>query len=453
MLLLARYVLPVSEPFIDDGAVFVRDGEIVDVGGREALLARYPDAEVKDYGQAVLMPGFVDLHTHFEYSVFRGMVNDVPYSQWKMQVMEKERGVSPQSWERSAFLGAVETIRCGITTVADVTDTGASVLPAASAKLRGVIYREVSTMDKSQVDRVMGEALRDLDEWGSVVDPRLVTIGLAPHSPYSCHPELIKRVAEYASAHDTPVAIHLAGSKDEYEFIRYGSSSLGQDYRDQAGWSQLAWLPTGVSPVKYVLQWGILDVPNVLAVHCVHTDSADIEVLASRDVAVAYCARCNLKLGMGIAPLHEMLERGVRVGIGTDSPASNSTVDFFDEMRIGLLVQRGVVGEARFYPSERFIRMATLDGARALKIDHLVGSLEPGKRADIIAVDLSRNHQVPTTDPYSAVVHVANQEDVLMTMVDGRVLYERGEYFTVHVEGLGEEIERIQRRLRETPVV
>ena len=451
MLLLARYVLPVSEPHIDDGAVFVRDGEIVDVGGREALLARYPDAEVKDYGQAVLMPGFIDLHTHFEYSVFRGMINDAPYSQWKMQVMAKEGLLSPEDWERSAVLGAVETIRCGITTVADVTDTGSSVIPAASAKLRGVIYREVSTMDKTEIDRIMGDALQDLAEWGSVVDPSLITIGLAPHSPYSCHPELIKRVAEYASAHGTPVAIHLAGSKDEYEFVRYGSSSLGQDYRDQAGWSDVAWLPTGVSPVRYVLQWGILDVPNVLAVHCVHIDAADIDVLAARDVAVAYCARCNLKLGMGIAPLHKLLERGVRVGIGTDSPASNSTIDFFDEMRIGLLVQRGVAGEAHFYTSERFVRMATLDGARALRIDHLVGSLEPGKRADIIAVDLSRSHQVPTTDPYSAVVHVANQEDVLMTMVDGTVLYERGEYFTLHVEGLAEDIEHIQRRLRMSP--
>lgn len=307
-------------------------------------------------------------------------------------------------------------------------------------------------MDKSQIDRVMDEALRDLAEWRSIVDPRLITIGLAPHSPYSCHPELIKRVAEYATAHGTPVAIHLAGSKDEYEFVRFGSTSLGQEYRDQSGWSELPWLPTGVSPVRYVLQWGILDVPNVLAVHCVHTDAADIEILASRDVAVAYCARCNLKLGMGIAPLHDLLERGVRVGIGTDSPASNSTVDFFDEMRIGLLVQRGVVGEARFYPSERFIRMATLDGARALRIDHLVGSLEPGKRADIIAVDLSHKHQVPTTDPYSAVVHVANQEDVLMTMVDGRVLYERGEYFTLNLGGLAEEIDQIQRRLRTSPV-
>ncbi|HZL06755.1 MAG TPA: amidohydrolase family protein [Coriobacteriia bacterium] len=448
MLLLARYVLPVSEPYIDDGAVLVRDGEIVDVGGREALLARYPDAEVKDYGQAALLPGFVDLHTHFEYSVFRGMVNDAPYSQWKMQVMAKEALLSPEDWERSAVLGAVETIRCGITTVADVTDSGSSVLPAVSAKLRGVIYREVSTMDKSRIEGVMDEALEDLAEWGSVVDPALVSIGIAPHSPYSCHPELIKRVAEYASAHGTPVAIHLAGSKDEYEFVRFGSSPLAQEYRNQSGWSQLAWLPTGVSPVKYVLQWGILDLPNVLAVHCVHADAADIEILASRDVAVAYCARCNLKLGMGIAPLHDLLERGVRVGIGTDSPASNSTIDFFDEMRIGLLVQRGVVGEAHFYPSERFIRMATLDGARALRIDHLVGSLEPGKRADIIAVDLSRSHQVPTTDPYSAVVHVANQEDILMTMVDGRVLYENGEYFTLHVEGLADEIDDIQRRLR-----
>ncbi|MDP3629908.1 MAG: amidohydrolase family protein, partial [Actinomycetota bacterium] len=401
MLLLARYILPVSAPHIEDGGVLVRDGEIVAVGLRSDLLAAYPNEEVRDYGLAALMPGFVDLHTHFEYATFRGVVNDAPYSQWKMQVMSKEAELTPDDWDESAVLGAIESIRSGITTIADVTVSGTSIAPTAQAGLRGVIYREVSTMDRSQVGGVVSAALDDVVRWQERVDPALVTIGLAPHSPYSCHPTLFKAVADAAGERDLPVAIHLAGSRDEYDFIKYGSSSLGQDYRAQSGWGDVVWLPTGVSPVQYVYQWGILEVPNVLAVHCVHLDSADVDTLARNDVAIAYCARCNLKLGMGIAPLQAFISHDIRVGIGTDSPASNSTVDFFDEMRIGLLVQRGLAGEAQFYTSERFVRMATLEGARALKIDHLVGSLEAGKRADIIAVDLSRSHQVPTQDPYS----------------------------------------------------
>jgi len=449
MLLLARYVLPVSGPHIEDGGVLVRDGEILAVGVRAELMAAYPDEEVRDYGLAALMPGFIDLHTHFEYATFRGVVNDAPYSQWKMQVMSKEAALTPDDWSKSAVLGAVESIRSGITTVADVTNSGTSLAPVAQSGLRGIIYREVSTMDRSQVRDVVREALDDVVRWQELVDPALVTIGIAPHSPYSCHPTLFKAVADAAGERGLPVAIHLAGSRDEYDFIKYGSSSLGQDYRNQSGWGDVVWLPTGVSPVQYVYQWGILEVPNVLAVHCVHVDAADVDTLARNDVSIAYCARCNLKLGMGIAPLQSFLGHDIRVGIGTDSPASNSTVDFFDEMRIGLLVQRGLAGESRFYASERFVRMATLEGARALKIDHLVGSLEVGKRADIIAVDLSRSHQVPTQDPYSAIVHTCNQEDVLMTMVDGKLLYEIGTFFTLPDLDVTQDVEHIRLKLRD----
>ncbi|MDI6713063.1 MAG: amidohydrolase [Anaerosomatales bacterium] len=447
MLLQARYVLPVSAPFIEDGAVLVRDGEIADVGPRAELVQRYPGEEVRDFGQAALMPGFVDLHTHLEYAVFRGMVDDAPYSQWKLQVMQKESLLDEQDWAVSADLGATEAVRSGITTIADITDTGVSLRSASTVGLRGVVYREVSTMDRSQVDAVMDAALGDVERWQAAASDR-IAVGLAPHSPYSCHPKLFEAVAQAAHELGLPVAMHLAGSKDEHDFVKYGSSLLGQDYREASGWSSIGWLPTGVSPVRYVYQWGILEVPRMLAVHCVHLDDGDVEILAKTGVSVAYCPRCNLKLGMGIAPLQELVEAGVLVGIGTDSPASNSTMDFFDEMRIGLLVQRGLAGEAKFYPAERFVRMATLDGARALGIDDLVGSLEPGKRADIVAVDLSRSHQVPTRDPYGAVVHTANQDDVLMTMIDGEVVFDRSSVETEAFADLAARAERVQAKLR-----
>jgi len=447
MLLQARYVLPVSAPFIEDGAVLVRDGEIADVGPRAELVQRYPGEEVRDFGQAALMPGFVDLHTHLEYAVFRGMVDDAPYSQWKLQVMQKESLLDEQDWAVSADLGATEAVRSGITTIADITDTGVSLRSASTVGLRGVVYREVSTMDRSQVDAVMDAALGDVERWQAAASDR-IAVGLAPHSPYSCHPKLFEAVAQAAHELGLPVAMHLAGSKDEHDFVKYGSSLLGQDYREASGWSSIGWLPTGVSPVRYVYQWGILEVPRMLAVHCVHLDDGDVEILAKTGVSVAYCPRCNLKLGMGIAPLQELVEAGVLVGIGTDSPASNSTMDFFDEMRIGLLVQRGLAGETKFYPAERFVRMATLDGARALGIDDLVGSLEPGKRADIVAVDLSRSHQVPTRDPYGAVVHTANQDDVLMTMIDGEVVFDRSSVETEAFADLAARAERVQAKLR-----
>jgi 5-methylthioadenosine/S-adenosylhomocysteine deaminase len=448
MLLLARYVLPIRGAHIEDGAVLVRGTDIVAVGTRSDLVRAYPDEEIVDYGLAALMPGFVDLHTHLEYSVFRGVVDDLPYSQWKMEVQRREDFLDEQDWADSAILGAVEAIRSGITTVADITDTGASVAAAQRAGLRGVIYREVSTMDASAVGDVLAEAERDIADWTAQVDASRLSIGIAPHSPYTCHPKLFQAVARAVGQTDRPVAIHLAGSHDEYDFVKYGSSPLGQDFRTQSGWADEAWMPTGVSPVRYVYQWGILDLPNVLAVHCVHVDAEDIDVLRRSGVAIAHCPRCNAKLGMGTAPLGEFMTHKLRVGIGTDSPASNSTIDFFEEMRVGLLIQRGLHGEQGFFPAKTFVDMASLEGARALKLDDRIGTIEPGKRADIIAVDLSKSWQVPTQNPYGALVHTCNQEDVLMTMVDGRVLYDRGRFLTLDPDAMAERLEQMRLKVR-----
>lgn len=437
-----------SGPHIEDGAVLVQDGRIAGIGDRDDMLRKYPHEEVVDYGLAALMPGFVDLHTHMEYSIFRGVVDDLPYSKWKMAVQGREDRLSEQDWADSAVLGAVETIRSGITCVADITSSGASVQATQDSGLRGVLYREVSTMDVASVERVLAEAKADIAAWESRTDTGRITIGIAPHGPYTCHPKLFQALSEAVAADDRPVTIHLAGSRDEYDFVKYGSSPLAQDFRQQSGWAEQAWMPTGVSPVRYVYQWGVLDLPNVLAVHCVHVDDEDIEVLKRTDTAVAYCPRCNAKLGMGTAPLGDFHSAGLRVGLGTDSPASTSTIDFFEEMRVGLLIQRSMRGEQGFFTAEQFVRMATIDGARALKLEHLIGTLEPGKCADIIAVDLSQSYQVPTQNPYSALVHTCNQEDVLMTMVDGCVLYDRGRFLTLDPDGMGERVERLRVKMR-----
>jgi len=452
MLLTARYVLPISSHHIEDGAVLVQGDRIIAVGPRAELVAAHPDEKVRDFGLAVLMPGFVDLHTHLEYSVFRGAVDDLPYTAWKMQVQNKEANLSPADWMDSAVLGAMEAVGSGITTIADITNSGNSVIAAKGIGLAGVVYREVSTMDKALVPGRMEVARADIEAWGEVAAGSPIEIGIAPHSPYTCHPSLFSAAAELAIDRDLPVAIHLAGSRDEYDFVRYGSSNLAQDFREQSGWRDVAWMPTGVSPVEYVLQWGLFDVPRVLAVHCVQVDEHDVDVLARHDVSIAHCPRCNAKLGMGIAPLKSFFEHGLTVGLGTDSPASNNTVDPFDEMRIGLLLQRGETGESDFYryfTARTFMRLATIHGARALGLEHEIGSLEPGKRADVIAVDLSSSpHMVPTADPYSALVHTSNQKDVVATMIAGRMVFDRGHYRTVDKERALARAQEIRGKLR-----
>lgn len=447
MILAARYVLPVAVPHIEHGAVLVRDGRIVEIGELKALEALHPGEEVRDFGLAALMPGFVDLHTHLEYSAMRGLVDDLPYAEWKLQVMEKERMLDERDWADSAALGALEALRSGITTVADITESGASLESVRESGIRAFVYREVSTMEKAEVDRVMEHALADIAAWQSDSDPALVVVGIAPHSAYTCHPELFRRVAAAAVEGGLPVSTHLAGSKEEYEFVKYGASSLAFEYRSRWG-DEAPWLPTGVSPVQYVAQWGLLDVPDLLAVHCTQIDAADIDTLADHDVAIAYCPRCNAKLGMGVLPLRQLLYRGMRVGIGTDSPASNNTMDMFDEMRIGLLIQRAIDAHEQFHVARKFVKLGTFDAARALRIDHTVGSLEPGKAADIIAVDLSHSHQLPTQYPYGTLVHAANQDNVVFTMVGGKVLYDSGEWTTLDAARIKARSEELRLKLR-----
>lgn len=447
MLLTARYVLPIATPHIENGAVLVRDDKIVEIGDFEHLKELHPEEPVQDFGLAALLPGFVDLHTHLEYSTMRGLVDDLPYSRWKLQLMQKEQLLSTQDWDDAAMLGALEALQSGITTIADVTESGASARAAQAAGLRGYVYREVSTMEKRQIDDVMARASADIDEWRDSTDSSRLTIGIAPHAPYSCHPELFKRVAEYA-ADGAPVSIHLAGSREEYQFVKYGSSMLATDVRDVYDRKAPLWLPTGVSPVRYVLQWRLFDAPNVLAVHCTQVDESDIEVLESHDIAIAHCPRCNAKLGMGIAPVGKFLSAGLRVGIGTDSPAASNSMDIFEEMRLGLLLQRAVLGQERFMIARQFVKMATLDAARALRIDDRVGSLEPGKQADIVAVDLSKSHQIPTHYPYGTIVHTANQENVLWTMVGGKVVYENKQWPGVDNERVFGRAEEMRMKLR-----
>lgn len=427
MLLLARYVVPVSRDPFENGAVLVKDGQIADVGYANVLKTRYPEEETRDFGIAAIMPGFVDVHTHLDWSVLRGLVYDSPYAAWRIQTSRKSLRLAPRDWLDSAYLGASEAVRSGITTVADVSRRSAAFEAVQDVGLRGVFYREVGTMDRHEVDHALTACFNEIDEWRRTADPAMATIGIAPSSLYTCNPKIFKAIAEYAMD-GTPVAIHLAGSQAEYDFVRYGSSkfSVHADELERGfGIDMPPWLATGVSPVQYVLNWDILDVPNVLAIHCVHVDETDIDTLIAYDVSIAHCARCNAQLGMGIAPVNRFLRAGLRVGLGTDSPAASGITDPIDEMRIALLLQRAVAKTpSDFLSTREVIRMATLGAAEALGLDDKIGTLDVGKRADIIAVDLSKSHQAPTHDPNSAIVHTANQENILMTMVDGHVLFD-----------------------------
>jgi 5-methylthioadenosine/S-adenosylhomocysteine deaminase len=447
VLLIAKWVLPIESEPIENGAILVEGSEIKAVGRFEELATTYGVKERIDFGNAVILPGFIDLHTHLEFSVFRGVCDDLGYSQWKIQLTEKSSRMTTQDWLDSAYLGALEAIQSGITCIADITNTGASLKAALVAGLRGVIFCEVTGMDHTKLSQVMRKAKKTLDKWRDLTSGSLLKIGISPHSPYTVAPPLFKKVSDLARKERLPVCIHLAGSRDEYNFVKYGSSPLANEYRDLVGWGHILWQPMGVSPVKYIEQWDLFEVENVLAVHCVQVSEEDIDIFRKYDVAIAHCPKCGAKLGMGIAPLTSFIHHKLRVGIGTDSPASNNTMDVFDEMRIGVLLQRGLAQSVDTLSAERFVRFATLGGAEALQLSEKIGSLKPGKQADIIAVDLSHSHQIPAGDPYSALVYTANQENVIFSMVGGKILYRSGKHYTLNEQEILTKIGPIRAKL------
>lgn len=448
MLLTAKWVLPVSTKPIKDGAVLVKKERIKKVGKAAELKKAYPKEEIVNFGQAVILPGFVDTHTHLEYSVFRGIIDDLAFTPWKIELTKRANKLAKSDWLASAQLGALEAISSGITTIADITKSGVSLLAAKDAHLRGIIFYEVSGMDNSKVKKIMAETRKGIDEWRKRSLGTRLQIGASPYSSYTVAPTLFKAVSDFARDEKLTVSLHVAGSKDELVFIRYGSSALATVYRELMGWDDVLWQPMGVTPVKYLQQWDTFESGRVIAVHCIQVTEADIDILKKYDVAIAHCPKCSAKLGMGIAPLASLLERGFKIGLGTDSPASNNTMDLIDEMRTGLLLQRGKESSVENLDAERFVRMATLGGAEVLGLEKEIGSLEEGKYADIIAVSFSHSHQVPIADPYSSLVYTANQEDVTFTMVGGEVLYADDECTSLDKEEIFKKTEPVRAKIR-----
>lgn len=426
MLLCAKYIVPVSSEPMENGAVLVRDGIIADIGTAEMMRLRYPDEEVKDFGMAALTPGFVDLYARTEDAVLRGLVSDLPFVQWRKRIIDLRSRISTEELYDSAYLGCLEELSAGVTTIADTTATGSSIFAAQDCGLRGVFYREVGAMDKRLVNYAMKKMDSDLEKWSQSIKCDRIALGVAPDPVYECHPELYRCVAKYVSEHDDlPVSMMLAGSDEEFRFVKDGAMAGLDQTRDQRGFMEIPpWLPTSVTPVNYVLNWGLFDVKNISIIYGVRVTEDDIRHLRDYDVAMVACPSLNAQLGMGVAPVSEFLRSGLRVGLGTGAPGSVNYLDIFTEMRLELMVQRAISG--KFLDSQTLIEMATLGAAKVLRMDDKIGSLDVGKRADIVAIDLSGSYQTPTIDPVSALLGSASNGDVAMTMVDGRILYENG---------------------------
>ncbi|GIV16798.1 MAG: 5-methylthioadenosine/S-adenosylhomocysteine deaminase [Armatimonadota bacterium] len=445
MIVRAEWVLPVAREPIEQGEVVVQNGVIVDVRARSGTRG---GADVLDLGEAVILPGLVNVHTHLELTILRSAVEDLPFFRWIRQLVDLKALLTEQEWRDSALWGALEAAASGVTTVADTTDSGASVYALLQVGLRGRVYQEVFAVQPDQSARKTLSELEDRMQWHHrATRGTPVEVGVAPHTLYTVRPEVMTALREYTREKGYPVCIHAAESSDEVALLQDGTGQFAQMYAERG----IPWQSPGKHPIDILHEQGWLE-PNTLLVHAVQTDSRHAEVFASTGTAIAHCPQSNAKLYNGVAPLSEWLAQGVKVGLGTDSVVSNNTLDMFAEMRSAVMLQRAVRGMDSCLTTRRALELATSGGANALGMADRIGTLEPGKQADLCVVSLERTHAFPVYDPHAALVFSARAPDVVMTMVAGKIVYQRGEYPLLRepVQNLRERLRRTVRRVRET---
>lgn len=401
----ADWVLPVDEAPIEHGGVAVEDGLIVAVGPAADL-----EGEVHHFDEAVVVPGFVNAHAHLEYAVYAGFGDGLPFADWLRLHVDRKRLLDWDDTVAIARLGVAESLASGVTTVADSSFTGAAAVAAAELGLRAVIHLEVFGEGAAELDSRFGPNRARIE---SALSER-VRLGVSPHAPYTASLELYRACFGLG----LPIATHLAESPAEREWLVHG----------RGPWQPLASFltaPAGDTGIRVLAREGLLS-PSLVAAHCVAVESDEIDLLARHDVAVAHCPRSNALLGCGIAPVSELLRAGIRLGLGTDSPASTPSFDMFDEMRAAVTLARARSSRPDALTAHDALELATLGSARALGMDADVGSLTPGKRADLAVVSLAGSAYLPWEDPAVALVFCGTPERVCRTIVDGQTRYSRG---------------------------
>jgi 5-methylthioadenosine/S-adenosylhomocysteine deaminase len=440
----ADFVLPVAQAPIRDGAVLVgADGRIAAVGPR-ASIEPPEGADVVELGEAALLPGLVNVHAHPELSIFRGALEDLRFRDWILRLVGLKRAaLRDEDFDVAARWTLVECLRAGITTVAATEASAASLFALKEAGMRGLVYREVFGPDPAMADESMA-GLRDAVDRLRREETDLVTVGISPHAPYTVSDDLFAAAGRYAVEEGLPIAVHAAESAAEDDLVMRG----GGDFAPGLNAREIATPVRGTSTVEMLHRLGVLDARPLL-IHCVRLDADDVARIADTGSAVAHCPVANARLGHGVAPLPELREAGVRVGLGTDSVGSNNRLDLLEEARIASLLHRGKLASFDYLSADDLLRLVTIDGARALGLDDRIGTLEPGKDADLCAVSLAGAHVRPVHDPVAAVFHAARGADVVLAAVRGRVLYRDGRVLTMDEAALAEAMEEPAARMRE----
>lgn len=420
LLIEASWVLPIEPAgaLLENHAVAVDAGRIVDVLPSSDADNRFRARSRKVLDGQMLTPGLVNLHTHAAMSLFRGLADDLHLMDWLSKHIWPAEGrhVSEQFIYDGTLLACAEMLRGGITCFNDMYffpgQAGRAALEAGMRAVLGIVVIEFPTPYASDAQDYLRKGLSARD---ALKNEPLLSFCMAPHAPYTVSDSSFEQIATLAEQLQLPVHIHVHEIAHEiHEHIKQH----------------------GVRPLERLRRLGLLG-PELIAVHAVHLDDVEIALLAAQGCSVAHCPASNLKLASGFARLGDMLSAGINVGIGTDGAASNNRLDILEELRLAALVSKAVSGDAQTLPVHSALRMATLDGAKALGLDHDIGSLENGKCADIIAVNLAGAIEMtPCYDPVSHLVYAAGREHVSHVWVQGKEVVSGGQLTTVDPQEL-----------------
>ncbi len=414
----ARWVLPVSAPPIEHATVVVNEGGlIVYVGPR----AGAPPGRDRELGEAVLLPGLINIHSHLELTAMRGLLENLPFRDWILRLHRSKRAVlTAERLLASACGGIAEGLLAGITTYADTCDTGIAFDAMVEMGVRGRMYQEVFGPDPGSWEPELEGLIRRIERLRERTAD-LVDVGVSPHAPYTVCDELFSATAAYAIREQLPVAVHIAESEFERRLVVEGTGHFADGLRGRG----IRIAPRARTPVELLGRVGVLDAAPLL-IHCIDVDERDMALIRDSGSSVAHCPIANAKLGHGIAPAAQLVQGGIEVALGSDSVAANNRMDLLEEGRVAILMQRALRRAPDLLSPAQAIEMMTIVPARILGIDRRVGSLEEGKDADLTAFSLAQMRGVPATDPASALVMSLGGSTAQLVTVHGRELVSNG---------------------------
>lgn len=392
-----------AEDVIWRGLIALRDGKIIYVGRDIEAPTFEADRVINGEGK-IAMPGLINCHTHAAMSLFRGIAEDKDLNTWLREtIWPLESKLRSEDVYYGSLLSCIEMIKSGTTCFSDMYFHEDAVAKAvAETGLRCVLSPGIIEAGRKILGKILlREALKLAEKYHGGLDGR-ISVMLGPHAVYTCSPKLLEKIGEEAARLNIGVHIHLAESESD-------SANIKGAY--------------GKSEVELLDEVGLLR-PNLLAAHCIHISDLDIALMAKRNVKAAYNPISNMKLASGMPRIKDLLDAGITVGLGTDGPASNNSLDMFETMKIAALLQKAKYGDPRVLPARKIVEMATIDGAKALGLDRSMGSLEIGKKADIILIDIKKPHLTPLHNIYAALVYSMRGSDVNTVIIDGKIIME-----------------------------